>query len=66
MLQVLQPLLEDYIPPAKLKKLKIPLHWLTNEITAKDDFLNELSSFLQKTEFFETNDFIKDLDIKHK
>ena len=66
MLQVLQPLLEDYILPAKLKKHKIPVHWLTNEITAKDDFLNELSSFLQKTEFFETNDFIKDLDIKHK
>ena len=34
---------------AILKKHKIPVHWLTNEKTAKDDFLNELSSFLQKT-----------------
>ena len=53
-LLVLKPLLEDHIPTAKLKKNKIPEHWLTNEITAKNDFLNELSSYLQKTDFSET------------
>jgi hypothetical protein len=43
----------------------MPVHWFTNEITPKDDFLNELSSYLQRAEFTETNDFNKDLEYVH-
>ena len=50
-LQVVKPLLEDHIIHSKLKKNKIPVHWFTNDITAKDVFLNELSSYLQTNEF---------------
>ena len=65
-LQVIKPLLEDHIPLSKLRKNKIPVHWFTNEMTAKDDFLNELSTYLQTNEFIETKDFIKDLEYQYK
>jgi hypothetical protein len=61
-LQVVKPLLEDHILQSKLKKNNIPGHWLTNEITAKDDFINQLSSYLHTNKFIETEDFIKDLE----
>ena len=60
--EVLKPILEDYIPSAKLKKYKIPERWFKNELTGKEDLLNELSSYLQITEFIETEDFINDLN----
>ena len=65
-LQVVKPLLEDHILQSKLKKNKIPVHWLTNDITSKDVFLNELSSYLHTNEFIETEDFIKDLEYESK
>ena len=65
-LQVVKTLLEGHILPSKLRKIKIPVHWLTNEITAKDDFLKELSSYLQTIEFIETKEFIDDLEYEYK
>jgi hypothetical protein len=45
---VLKVQLENHVTPKKLNENKIPQKFLTNEKTAKDDFLNELSSYLQK------------------
>jgi hypothetical protein len=38
-LQVLIPLLEDYIVPAILKKNKMPENWFTNENNFKNDLI---------------------------
>ena len=35
-------------------------------MTAKENLLNELASYLQSIEFIETKIFIKDLEDKHK
>ncbi len=48
MLQVLKPLLEEHIAPAKFKKYKMPEDWFTLEMKENNDLLSELSSFLQR------------------
>ena len=40
--------LENHVSTKKLNENKMPQRFLTNEKTPKDDFLNELSSYLQK------------------
>jgi hypothetical protein len=51
--QVLKPLLKDHITRATLKVYKLPQDWFTDEVTAKDKLLNELSSYLQSIGFIE-------------
>jgi hypothetical protein len=45
---VLKVQLENHVSTKKLNENKMPQRFLTNEKTPKDDFLNELSSYLQK------------------
>jgi hypothetical protein len=47
-LEVLKPLLEDYIAPPILKKNKMPENWFTNENNSKNDLIEQLSDYLQK------------------
>ena len=59
--QVLKPLLKDHITRATLKVYKLPQDWFTDEVTAKDKLLNELSSYLQSIEFIELKNFNNNL-----
>jgi hypothetical protein len=59
---VLKPLLEGHIGPAILKLNKMPESWFTNEITPKSVLINEVSTYLQRIKFTETEFFIMDLE----
>ena len=58
---MLKPLLKDHITRATLKENKLPEAWFTDEVTAKDKLLNELSSYLQSIKFIEPENFSKNL-----
>ena len=58
---MLKPLLKDHITRATLKENKLPEDWFTDEVTAKDKLLNELSSYLQSIEFIEPKNFNNNL-----
>jgi hypothetical protein len=65
-LQLLEPLLAGHVGPAILEQSEMPEKWFTVEITPKDDLVNELSAYLHKIKFTETEFFFKDLEEKYE
>ena len=60
-LQVLKPLLEDHITPAKQKLYPIPEWWFGKKDLVKNELIDEIGNYLKRVKFTETEDFIMDL-----